>query len=177
MFFRPTAQIATGQKSIEEDLCDSVVVATELPDREPLIAVLDCLPLENHQLLSGRLIVDDPDNWASKYTSIDRQHGTAMTSLIIHGDLNDNSHSLNRKVYVRPIMKPIPSYSSPRPEHVPDDIIFVDYIHTIINRMMRGDAAVAPSIRIVNLSIGDSVRHFSQTISPFAHLLDWLSGL
>jgi hypothetical protein len=33
-------------------------------DQPPVVAVLDGMPMENHPLLDGRLIVDDPEGWA-----------------------------------------------------------------------------------------------------------------
>lgn len=179
MFFRPTGQMATGKEPVEDDISDCQVSAEDQPTGEPVIAVLDGLPLENHRLLAGRLIVDDPDDWASQYPAIDRQHGTAMTSLIVHGDLNDGSNPLSRPVYVRPIMKPNPTdFNSPKEECIPEDVLFVDYIHRAVRRIMEGegsDEAAAPTVKIINLSIGDSARQFSQVMSPFARLLDWLS--
>ena len=180
MFFRPTGQMATGKESVEGDIADCTVSADDLPTGDPVVAVLDGLPLENHRLLAGRLIVDDPDDWASEYPAIDRQHGTAMTSLIVHGDLNEGSSPLSRPVYVRPIMKPDPKDSrSPRQEHIPDGILYVDFIHQAVKRIMEGEGdedAAAPTIKIINLSIGDRARHFSQVMSPLARLLDWLSA-
>ncbi|OIO67961.1 MAG: hypothetical protein COX55_02055 [Zetaproteobacteria bacterium CG23_combo_of_CG06-09_8_20_14_all_54_7] len=180
MFFRPTGQMATGREPEEGEVSDCALLVEAAPVGKPIVAVLDGLPLENHQLLSGRLIVDDPDDWASEYSSIDRRHGTAMTSLIVHGDLGGGALPLNKPVYVRPIMKPNPTdFRSPREECVPEDVIFVDYIHRVVKRMMEGDAdeeAVAPSVKVVNLSIGDRSRHFSQAMSPLARLLDWLSA-
>jgi hypothetical protein len=44
--------------------------------------------------------------------------------------------------------------------------------------MFEGDGArgpTAPSVRIVNLSIGDPVRVFARSVSPLAKLLDWLA--
>ncbi|MGV0005762.1 MAG: hypothetical protein ACNYPG_03940 [Candidatus Porifericomitaceae bacterium WSBS_2022_MAG_OTU9] len=59
--------------------------------------------MENHKLLEGRIVVDDPDNYAAQYTSVkDRQHGTAMLVLVVHGDLENGSAPLTRPVYVRP---------------------------------------------------------------------------
>lgn len=178
MFFRPTGQMATGKEPVEGDITDCTVSADDLPTGDPVVAVLDGLPLENHRLLTGRLIVDDPDDWASEYPAIDRQHGTAMTSLIVHGDLNEGSNPLSRPIYVRPIMKPTAWHLSPRPEQVPDDVLFVDYIHRAVRRIMEGEGdneAAAPTVKIINLSIGDRARHFSQVMSPLARLLDWLS--
>lgn len=179
MFFRPTGQMATGKEPVEGDITDCTVSAEDLPEGDPVVAVLDGMPLENHRLLAGRLIIDDPDDWASEYPATDRQHGTAMTSLIVHGDLNGDPAPLSRLVYVRPILHPNPiDYNSPREECVPDNILFVDYIHRAVKRIMEGDGddeAVAPMVKVINLSIGDRSRHFSQVMSPLARLLDWLS--
>jgi hypothetical protein len=41
-------------------------------------ALMDGLPMENHPQLLGRLLVDDPDGWASTYPVIDRKHGTGI---------------------------------------------------------------------------------------------------
>jgi hypothetical protein len=75
-------------------------------------------------------------------------------------------------------MKPIPWFNSPRPEQIPEDVITVDFIHQAVRRIMEGEAdgdPAAPTVRIVNLSIGDPCRQFSHTMSPLARLLDWLS--
>lgn len=178
MFIRPSGQMATGKEPLEGELSDCNTSVGGLPSGDPVIAVLDGLPLENHELLSERLIVDDPEGWAAEYPAYDRQHGTAMASLIIHGDLSDGSAPLDKPVYVLPVMKPIAWSDSPRPEESPHDQLFVDYIHRAVKRMMDGDGeqkATAPTIKIINLSIGDSTRPFLQFVSPLARLLDWLS--
>ena len=172
MFFRPTGQMATGKEPVEGDINDCTVSADDLPTGDPIVAVLDGLPLQNHRLLAGRLIVDDIEKWESEYPSIARQHGTAMSSLIVHGDLNEGSNPLSRPIYVRPIMKSdLRGSRSLRQEHIPDDILYVDFIHLAVKRIME----VVPTVKIINLSIGDRARHFSQIMSPLARLLDWLS--
>lgn len=178
MYFRPTCQMVTGKEQIEGEISDYESSEKQVPIGEPLVALLDGLPLENHRLLTERLIVDDPDNWADDYQAKNRQHGTAMASLIVHGDLNDGLNPLNRTIYVRPIMKPHSGYG-PHSEVVPEDILLVDYIHRAVKRIKNGERglqAVAPSIKIINFSIGDPARHFSQIMSPLARLLDWLSS-
>ncbi|MBI3655778.1 MAG: S8 family peptidase [Acidobacteria bacterium] len=178
MFFRPVGQMATGKRSVEDELSDHTAGVMAAPTGQPVVAVLDGLPLENHALLANRLIIDDPDGHASEYTAADRIHGTAMASLVVHGDLSDGEAPLSRPVYIRPIMKPIPWIRSPRPEQIPSDVLVVDYIHRAVRRMFEGEGAtraIAPSIRIINFSIGDPCRQFTQTMSPLARLLDWLS--
>ena len=179
MFFRPVGQMLAGDGLLEDEAVYSDLEEHSLPDGEPVIAVLDGLPLANHRLLNGRLIVDDPDNVENSYNANERVHGTSMASLIIHGDLNDGLRPLGRPVYVRPIMQPIPNdFRAPRREHIPDDVLLVDLIHRSVKRLFEGDGSegpVAPSVRVINLSIGDPCRQFLQSMSPVARLLDWLS--
>jgi hypothetical protein len=178
MFFRPVGQMATGKRHIEGDLIDHILGDTPTPTGDPIVAILDGLPLANHSLLANRLIIDDPDDCASEYTVMDRIHGTAMSSLVVHGDLSQGNVPLSRPVYVRPIMKPIPWIQSPRPEQIPGDVLVVDYVYRAVRRMFEGEgttAATAPSIRIINFSIGDPSRQFIRALSPLARLLDWLS--
>lgn len=178
MFFRPVGQMAAGKRLVEDELLDHEVEEVSLPTGDPVVAILDGLPLANHALLQDRLIIDDPDNYESEYPVRDRAHGTAMASLVVRGDLSDDAPPLARPVYVRPIMKPTPSLESPHPERIPDDILLVDHIHRAVRRMFEVEGsseATAPTIRIINFSIGDPCRQFAQALSPLARLLDWLS--
>ncbi len=178
MFFRPVGQMATGKSPVESKLSDYEAEESALPTGKPIIAILDGLPLANHSLLKDRLIIDDPDDYASAYTIPDRTHGTAMASLVVHGDLSDGAPPLSRPVYVCPIMKPILWINSPRPEQIPDDVLIVDHIHRAVRRIFEGEGtgnASAPTVRIINFSIGDPCWQFTQMLSPLARLLDWLS--
>lgn len=179
MFFRPAGQIVVGHGSIESAAGEVPPIARPIPVDPPLVALFDGMPLENHSLLENRLMVDDPDNFATDYAAGERVHGTSIASLIIHGDLTDNGHPIRSRLYMRPIMKPQNWIHSPRPEAVPDDVLFVDLLHRAIRRLFEGDgteAPVAPTVKIINLSIGDPFHPFEQTISPEARLLDWLSA-
>ena len=178
MFFRPVGQMTTGARPVEGELFDHEAEEAALPTGEPIVAILDGLPLANHSLLKDRLIIDDPDDYASAYTVSDRTHGTAVASLVVHGDLSDGASPLSRPVYLRPIMRPIPWIRSPRPEQIPNDVLVVDHIHRAVLRMFEGEGtgdASAPTIRIINFSIGDPCRQFTRVLSPLARLLDWLS--
>ena len=48
-------------------------------------------PLTRHQLLDGRIDLDDPDDYESAYLASERFHGTMMASLICHGDLAERA--------------------------------------------------------------------------------------
>lgn len=179
MFFRPVGQIAFpvnfGDEPLEQVNYTSV---DEEIDSEPVVALFDGLPMQNHSLLDGRLIVDDPNDWARLYVVRDRVHGTAMSSLILHNDLSTDEPPLNRKLYVRPIFLPTRDFNDNLTEKVPDDIILIDLIHTSVRRLFEGDSGtdpVAPKVKIINLSMGDPSRQFVNSMSPLARLLDWLS--
>ncbi len=108
--------------------------AVDTIDREPLVAVLDGLPLAGHHLLVDRIVIDDPDDFESDYQAHERRHGTAMASLICHGDLNESGQSLNRVIYARPIMKPKRGFNGQFVESIPDDVLPVDLVHRAVRR-------------------------------------------
>lgn len=179
MFFRPVGQVATGREPSEGELSEYPSADEAMPSGDPIVALLDGMPIENHRLLGGRLLVDDPADWAADYPARERWHGTSMASLIVHGDLSDGGPPMSRPLYVRPVMRPNSAdWRSPREEHIPDDVLLVDHIHQAVRRLFETDgdqAPVAPTVRIVNFSIGDPERQFTHTMSPLARLLDWLS--
>lgn len=178
MFFRPVGQASVV---IPDELSSEAVTSDDgsMPEGNPVVALLDGLPLENHRLLAGRLIVDDPDNWSADYPGHERVHGTAMASLISRGELDANEPPLKSPIYVRPILKPNSSDWRPRrDESIPDDILSVDLVHRAVHRMFERDGTlepVAPTVRIINLSVGDPSRLFDRALSPWAKLLDWLA--
>ena len=178
MFFRPVGQIVVGEKAPEGDVEISQVEEMPLPSGDPIVALFDGVPLTNHALLANRIVFDDPDNWESDYSASERVHGSAMASLIVHGDLNQPQIPLTRPIYVRPIMRPLDWPHNPRPEAIPEDCLAVDLVHRAVKRLFEGDQAqdpVAPQVKVINLSIGDRTRQFTQSMSPIARLLDWLS--
>jgi hypothetical protein len=98
-----------------------------------------------------------------------------MCSLIAWGDLNEDGTPLRTPLYVRPIMRP---RSWDRKEFVPNDFLLIDTIHRAVKRIFEGEEEnppVAPTVKVINLSIGDQDRPFVNSVSPLARLLDWLS--
>lgn len=180
-FFRPCGQMVFGKEPISgEPEPTSVNTNLPAPIGQPVIALFDGLPLENHTLLSNRLIIDDPDDYEEDYTAASRKHGTAMASLIVQGDLNNGQYPLRRPLYVRPIMRGGRQFSNAGSyyERIPENVIFTDLLHRSVRRLFDsedGQSPVAPNVKIINLSIGDPARQFANTMSPAAKLLDWLS--
>ena len=157
---------------------ESPAVTTDAaqPAGSPRIALLDGLPMSNHDLLAGRLIVDDPDEREQIYPAQHRLHGTAMASVIIHGDLSAARDALRRPLYVRPILE-APDRDDD-PERYPTTELICDVVHRAIVRMCEGEGdspPAAPSVKLVNLSIGDPDRHLARRLSPLARLLDYLA--
>ena len=176
MFFKPTGQAVFLSEGSEIEHTFNLPKTETIID-EPIIALFDGLPQENHPFLINRLIIDDPDDYSSQYTVADRKHGTSMASLITLGDLSGTLWQSTHKIYVRPIMKPNRGFRGTI-EEIPDNVLLADKIHEAVRRLFVAEAdfnAVAPSIKVINLSIGIAYRQFDRSMSPLARLLDWLS--
>ena len=174
MFLRPQS-VARYPSATEFTGEDSVAVAGDADHAEPIVALLDGLPIQNHVRLAGRLDVDDPEGLEAIYPVARREHGTEMASLIIHGDLNKGEPPLPRRLYVRPVMRP----NANGDERTPSDRLLVDVIHQAVRRIKEGDGtqpAVAPGVVVINLSLGDETRPYARTMSPLGRLLDYLSN-
>lgn len=171
MFFRPRGHADLSILEVDEGV--PTVPTSPPPASDPRVALLDGLPIEKHALLDGWIRVDDPDGWATAYPAAGRRHGTAMASLIVHGDLQQPATSLPSQIYVRPVLKWDPDSER---EEIPDDRLAVDLLHVAVRRLFEGARPEAPSVRVINLSLGDRNRPFdSASVSPWARLLDWLS--
>lgn len=164
----------------EPEIGRPLIVHGQLPGRDPIAALFDAVPVQEHAFLAGRLIVDDPDGLEGRSVGL-RVHGTAMASLILHGDLNRPSDSLERPLYVRPLMF-APTAGSPK-EVFPNDRLVVDRFYDAVVRMKNGIdgvPATAPGVIVVNVSLGDKRRRFSGRLSRWARALDdlaWRYGI
>ena len=144
----------------------------------PVIALFDGIPLTGHRLLNNRVSVDDPDGYEAAYQAHERVHGTGMASLICHGDLNQRGNVAAEPLYARPILQPQRGYGGQFVEAIPSAVLPVDLIHRAVRRLfeVEGDQPpVAPTIRFVNLSVGDPARPLVREMSSWARLIDWLS--
>lgn len=177
MYVRPCGQFLNNVIVRDEtDVFAPLTTTTVERDNtcpEPIVGVLDGLPIVEHSLLKDRVILDDPDEFSEDYPSDKRIHGTAMTSLVLHGDLNGHESPINSKVYIRPIFK----YENGL-EQIPRNVFVVDLLHRAIRRMFDtegGANPVSPKVKVINLSLGDASREFFSDMSPLARLIDWLS--
>lgn len=173
-FLRPEAQAVVALDEPSEVAQPFPTVPVEVSDEPPLVGILDGLPLAGHSLLDGRLVIDDPDDWAADISVAQRQHGTAVASLVVHGDAAVDGGTPKRRIYVRPVLFPEQTLVGLR-ETIPDDQLAIDVIYRAVVRMKAGDGAVADEVRLINLSIGDSASPLATTLSPWARLLDYLA--
>ncbi len=175
LFVNPSGQSLVSASTEAIDF-DGELQNPPIINNEPIVALFDGLPQENHPMLRDFILIEDPDDYTPAYEISHRQHGTAMASLIVWGELNNNPSAISRKIYVRPIMKPNPSIGNNAIESVPDNVLFVDKIHVAVRRLFepQQDQPI-PSIKAINLSIGIKNRPFYTFVSPLAKLLDYLS--
>jgi len=134
---------------------------------EPILALLDGVPVAAHRLLAAHLVVDDQFGLEPDTPVADRLHGTAMASLIVHGDRNRPELPLPRRIHVVPVMGARDAF--------PDDRLIVDLIYTAVVTMREGAEATAPGALIVNVSLGNPRRRFHRQLSPWATALDRLA--
>lgn len=176
MFFRPICQSAFNVYD-DDTLVEEMDENTPVDNSMPIIGVFDGMPIQNHPLLKDRIMLDDPDGYEIGYESRNRCHGTAMASLILNGDLNKKEF-LNHSIYLRPILKPREVGPNTYVEEIPSDCLIVDKIHVAVVRLFEkqnGIDPVAPTVRIINLSLGDPARQLATSMSPLARLIDYLS--
>ena len=174
MFIRPqtTAEFPTSVESVPpgppvEPISDAL--------GSPIAALLDGVPVSRHELLERRLEPDDPDGLEDGAEVSERRHGTAMASLILHGDRNLREPALGRLLYVRPVLYAPGGGEDERPQR---NELLIDTIYRAVVRMKVGEAGedpIAPGVFLVNLSLGDPGRPFTGRISPWARLLDFLA--
>lgn len=169
MYVRPRGQciIPDSQNETTDVLADP---NHGFPTHNPIIGLLDGMPLQNHSLLVNRLIIDDPDDFQNDYLADGRNHATHMASLIIYGDLQGDRTPIRSRLYVRPIMK-LYNRLQTSSEEIPENTLIVDLIHRAVVQIFNTN----PTIKVINLSIGDSSRVFDNQLSPLSKLLDWLS--
>jgi len=176
MYLRVTAQ----SYLISDEAPIQTPVQGSLPTGDPVLCVLDGYPVANHPLLAGRVLVEDPDDLASA-TNVEtdlRRHGTSMASVCVWGDRSLGEPPAQRPVLVRPILTPARD-TADRWEELPDTVLAPDLMRRIFRELFDGDGqrpASAPSVVVVNLSVGDPAAPFDGIISSWARTLDWLSA-
>lgn len=164
MHIRPQSAATSIDVGDQTDAA-AVPVAQELG--APILALLDGVPIANHALLNQHVVVDDQFGLEESTPVVQRFHGTAMASLIIHGDRNRAERALPKRIHMVPVLGAGDAF---RP-----DRLIVDVIYMAILAIRGGENATAPNVLIVNLSLGNRRRPFHGQLSPWARLLDRLA--
>ncbi|MFC3530477.1 S8 family peptidase [Paracoccus mangrovi] len=134
---------------------------------DAILALLDGVPVAAHPLLRQHLIVDDIFGLEPAALVNQRVHGTAMASLIIHGDRNRSDTPLPRRIHCIPVLG--------ASDEFPQDRLIVDVIYQAVLQMRETAEPTARHVIIVNLSLGNRHRQFQGQMSPWARLLDRLA--
>lgn len=182
-FVRPARGMSASQRGVASQRgaagatrLDSATAS--LPFGKATIAILDGVPIENHVALAGRIVVDDADNLASRYEASERVHGTAVASVVIHGDLNAPQAPLSGPLYVRSVLCPddaSPPGDEPRLEQSRTDKPLVAQVHQALAEMFpdaRSDRPDTEEISVVAIALGVPAQPYVARLSAFARLLD-----
>ena len=176
LFVRPGGQRA--EVSLDADLATVDPVEDDDAHLPPILALLDGMPSVNHPLLRNRLVIHDPDDFGSDptYTVDLRRHGTMVASAAVWGDLSAGEPATPRRVLVRPVMKP-DTKTRDHAESIPWDELPADLMVRAVREILgsRATPGVMPSVKVVNISLGDPMAQFDTVPSAWARALDWLS--
>lgn len=105
MYFRQIGQsIATAQ----DEIAESDTFPPSKPKHPAVAAILDGVPSLQHEALQDQLDFDDPFDLAKEYRPGERNHGTAIASLIIHGDRSGNQPAITSRLHHVAVMQPDP---------------------------------------------------------------------
>lgn len=169
MHIRPQSAIHISPFEDQDDLPQA---GQPLPTGEPIAAIFDAVPLSGHPRLAGRLSIDDPFDLEPGAVGR-RVHGTAMASAVIYGDLAGPAQPpLERRVFFLNVMFAPPG--ADQPERFPDRLP-ADLFEEAILRMKAGADPTAPSVIVINASLGDRNKPFTGRMSGWGRVVDYLA--
>lgn len=174
MTIRPQSQYAEAVQNEENDNDDPAFdFTTTLPRGECITALLDGYPIQNHETLAGRLIIEEVEVRSAQVPAENREHGTSMASMILHGDLAVSPPpSINRPLAAFPIL----SISKLR-EGIQTNRLAIGVVYRTLLRIVELAKIDSPlrNITVINHSICDLNAPFVRRPSPWAMLLDYFS--
>lgn len=135
-------------------------------------ALFDGTPIAAHKGLQGGVSIEDIHDLVPRSQVSDRVHATAMASLILRGDLAQDGEPLSDShlVSIPLLIDNADNASSP------SDRLFVDLLHISLTKLFDGDEPVAPTVFVINFSIGVQETRFAGQMSALARLIDWWSN-
>jgi hypothetical protein len=102
MHIRPQSVASDIETSEASRPVEAVAIPTI--DKSPILALLDGVPVSEHPLLRGGLDVNDLFGLEPDALVAQRTHGTAMASLILHGDRNVAEPPIGRRIHCIPVL-------------------------------------------------------------------------
>ena len=135
------------------------------------VLLLDGTPIAGHRTLDGGVAIEDVHELVERSPVATRRHATAMASLILRGDLKSDGHPVgDSRLLAIPLLVDTEDGATS-----PDDRLFIDLVHTALQRAFFGVQPLVPEAFVVNFSIGVRGGNFAGRISSLARLLDWWS--
>jgi len=143
--------------------------------RPPIAALIDGYPIQNHSLLANRVDVEEVDITGTNVPVARRFHGTAMSSLILHGDIAANDPPLTRTLKVIPILAAPQglNHECTPPDKLPLALVFRAV--TAFHEGIDGSPPLGERVVLFNHSICDEEAPFARRPSAWAKLLDYLA--
>lgn len=175
MRVRPQSLYLSGRRDSALTSQPSSSPPTALDTRPPIVALLDGYPVQDHQLLANRVEVEELDVTAIMSPVARRFHGTAMASLILHGDLDADEQPIDRVLKVLPILA---AQQGLHEECTPLERLPVAMIYRAVIALVAGLDGRPPlghQTVIINHSICDQEGAFARKASPWAKLIDYFS--
>jgi hypothetical protein len=175
MSIRPQSLFRSTPESEGGEAADPITTDDVAQLGPAVAAILDGYPIANHQLLAGRVEVEEVDITGTMAPVDRRYHGTAIASLIIHGDLAAGEAPISRKLKVVPVLAAPQDLSD---ERTPSDFLSIGLIYRAVQALKAGadgNPPRGPNVVIINHSICDTEGAFIQRPSAWARLLDWMS--
>ena len=151
---------------------EPAAVPPAVPTKPAIAAILDAVPAANHPAFVQHVELVDPEDLSAAAVGL-RTHGTAITSLVVRGDLKRGEEPITRKVVVRPLM--YAHIKDQTDEIFTPERLLVDNFVRAVQDLREGANAAAPGVFIINLSLGDSNRPFFGRTSAWARAVDWLA--
>ena len=164
-YIRPQSLALTSLVGDDSPIADAIHF--EQPSENSILGLIDGVPVARHPLLGNHLTVDDIFELEPNTTLGSRRHGTAMASLIVHGDRNNQELALPRKIHLVPVLG--------EEDRFPENRLIVDLIYQAVHSMLDGESPSAPHVTVINISLGNKHRPFHGQMSPWARLIDRLS--
>ena len=143
--------------------------------RAPIVALLDGYPVQNHELLTGRIDIEEVDVVGEDVPVEKRFHGTSMASLIIHGDLDQQGAPISRPLKVVPILGAPQELheESTHPDRLPVGLVYRAVLALVVG--VDGASPLEERTVLINHSICDVEGPFIRRPSPWARAIDFLS--